>query len=116
LRILGALTAPILYVKLDAASLLNTATTKSSMPFKLPSLSNNGATIIIVKDAKGLIVICALLLGVMYGFAGEIITEFASTTDGGKAKTWYFVLSTKAVAKVVRNVVMATGGISPPSM
>jgi hypothetical protein len=40
-----------------------------------------------VKDAKGLIVICALLFGVMYGFAGEIITEFASTTDGGKANT-----------------------------
>jgi len=85
---LGALTAPILYVKLDAASLLNTLTTKSSMPFKFPSLSNNGATIIILKDAKGLIVFRALLLGVMYGLSGEIITLFARTTDGGKAKTW----------------------------
>jgi uncharacterized membrane protein len=50
----------------------------------------------------------------MYGFAGEIITEFASTTDGGKANTWYLVLSTRAVAKVVRSVVIATGGIIPP--
>jgi hypothetical protein len=58
------------------------------MPFKFPSLSNNGATIIILNDAKGLIVLCELLLGVMYGLSGEIITEFASTTDGGNAKTW----------------------------
>jgi len=55
------------------------------MPFKFPSLSNNGATTMILKDAKGLTVMCALLLGVMYGLSGEIITEFASTTDGGKA-------------------------------
>jgi hypothetical protein len=41
-----------------------------------------------VKDAKGLIVFRALLLGVMYGLSGEIITLFARTTDGGKAKTW----------------------------
>jgi hypothetical protein len=87
LRILGALTEPTLYVKLDAASLLNTATTKSSMPFKFPSLSNNGATIIILKDARGLIEICALLFGVIYGLSGEIMTEFASTTEGGKANT-----------------------------
>jgi hypothetical protein len=57
------------------------------MPFKFPSLSNNGATTIILNDAKGLIVFRALLLGVMYGLSGEIITLFANTTDGGKAKT-----------------------------
>ncbi len=86
------------------------------MPFKFPSLSNKGATIIILKDAKGLIEICELLLGVMYGLSGLTITEFASTTGGGKANVDQRVLSTNAVAKVVRSVVMATGGISPPSM
>jgi hypothetical protein len=58
------------------------------MPFKFPSLSNSGATIMILKDAKGLIVFRALLLGVMYGLSGEIITLFANTTGGGNAKTW----------------------------
>ena len=38
----------------------------------------------------------------------------ANTTLGGNAKVWYLVLSTSAVAKVVRSVVIATGGISPP--
>jgi len=57
---------------------------------------------------------CWLLLGVKYGSSGDTITELARTVAGGKAKTWYFVLSTSAVAKVVRSVVIATGGISPP--
>ena len=39
----------------------------------------------------------------------------AKTTLGGKAKVEYRELSTSAVAKVVRSVVIATGGISPPS-
>ena len=42
------------------------------------------------------------------------MTELARTVAGGKAKTWYFVLSTRAVAKVVRSVVMATGGMGYP--
>jgi hypothetical protein len=41
-----------------------------------------------LKDAKGLIVLCELLLGVIYGLSGEIITLFANTTGGGNAKTW----------------------------
>ena len=39
----------------------------------------------------------------------------AKTTEGGKAKVLQRVLSTSAVAKVVRSVVMAGAGISPPS-
>ena len=50
----------------------------------------------------------------MYSSAGLTITEFASTTLGGKAKTWYLVLSTKAVAKVVLSVVIGTGIFNPP--
>ena len=42
----------------------------------------------------------------MYGSSGLTITLFARTTEGGKAKTWYLVLSTSAVAKVVRSVVI----------
>ena len=37
---------------------------------------------------------------------------FAKTTDGGKANVEQRVLSTKAVAKVVRKVVIDTGGIA----
>jgi hypothetical protein len=98
-------------VKEDAASRLNTRTTKSSMPFKLPSLSNKGHVIISLKLAKGLIEICELLLGVRYGLSGLTITEFARTTGGGKANVCHLVLSTKAVAKVVRRVVIAGVGI-----
>ena len=85
------------------------------MPFKLPSLSNKGVVIIILKLANGLTVFRALLLGVMYSSAGLTITELANTVAGGNAKVCHFELSTSAVAKVVRNVVIATGGISPPS-
>ena len=57
---------------------------------------------------------CWLLLGVKYGSSGDTITELARTVAGGKAKVDHRVLSTKAVAKVVRSVVMAGAGISPP--
>ena len=58
---------------------------------------------------------CWLLLGVKYGSSGDTITELARTVAGGNAKVLQRVLSTKAVAKVVRSVVMAGAGISPPS-
>jgi len=67
---------------------------------------------IILKLAIGLIVMCWLLLGVRYGSSGDTITELARTVAGGKAKTWYLVLSTSAVAKVVRSVVIGTGGMT----
>jgi hypothetical protein len=70
--------------------------------------------IIILKFAIGAIVMCWLLLGTMYSASGLTITELANTVAGGKAKTWYFVLSISAVANVVLRVVMATGGIIPP--
>ena len=43
------------------------------------------------------------------------MTEFARTVAGGNAKTWYFVLSTNALASVVLSVVRATGIIPPSS-
>jgi hypothetical protein len=98
-------------VKEDAASKLNTRTTKSSMPFKLPSLSKRGHVIISLKLAKGLIEICELLFGVKYGLSGLTITELARTVAGGNAKVCHLVLSTKAVAKVVLRVVIAGVGI-----
>jgi hypothetical protein len=51
----------------------------------------------------------------MYGLSGLTITEFASTTGGGNANVDQRVLSTSAVAKVVRSVVIAGVGIIPPS-
>ena len=42
------------------------------------------------------------------------MTELAKSVAGGKAKVCHLALSTRAVAKVVRSVVMDTGGISPP--
>jgi hypothetical protein len=98
-------------VKEDAASRLNTLTTKSSMPFKLPSLSKRGHVIISLKLAKGLIEICELLLGVKYKLSGLTITELARTVEGGNAKVCHLELSTKAVAKVVLRVVIAGVGI-----
>lgn len=86
LRILGALTALTLQTKADAANLANTLTTTSSMPFRFPSLSNNGTVIIILKLAIGATEIWLLLLGVKYGSSGEIIRLLAKTTEGGKAK------------------------------
>ena len=85
------------------------------MPLRLPSLSNKGVVIIILKLAIGLTVLRALLLGVIYSSAGLIMTELANTVAGGNAKVLHRVLSTKAVAKVVRSVVIAGAGISPPS-
>ena len=58
---------------------------------------------------------CWLFVGTIYSASGLTITELANTTLGGKAKTWYFVLSTKAVAKVVLRVVIGTGIIPPLS-
>ena len=81
------------------------------MPLRLPSLSNNGVVIIILKLAIGLTVLRALLLGVRYSSEGLIMTELAKTTEGGKAKVDQRVLSTRAVAKVVRSVVIAGAGI-----
>ena len=66
-----------------------------------------------LNEAIGLIVLRALLLGVIYGSSGEIIKEFARTTLGGNANVLHNELSTKAVARVVRRVVIAVG-ISPP--
>jgi hypothetical protein len=114
LRILGALIALTLQTKDDAASSANTLQTVSSMPLRFPSLSNKGTVIIILKLAIGATEICLLLFGVKYGSSGDTITELARTVAGGKAKVCHLALFTKAVAKVVRSVVMATGGITPP--
>ena len=53
------------------------------------------------------------MLGVRYGSSGDTITELASTVAGGKAKVCHLELSTKAVAKVVRSVVIGVV-INPP--
>ena len=42
------------------------------------------------------------------------MTELARTVAGGNAKVVQRELSTRAVAKVVRSVVMAGAGIIPP--
>ena len=57
---------------------------------------------------------CWLLLGTIYSSAGLTMQLLANTTLGGKAKVDQRVLSTRAVAKVVRSVVIAGAGISPP--
>ncbi len=101
-------------VKEDAASSANTLTTVSSMPLRLPSLSKSGTVITILKLAIGLIEIWELLLGVKYGSSGDTITELARTVAGGNAKVCHLALLTRAVAKVVLSVVMATGGIIRP--
>ena len=102
----GADTDPIVIGNPEVDTLLKTATRLSSIPLRLPSLSNKGTVMIILKLAVGAIVLCWLLFGSKYGSDGLTITELANTVAGGKAKTWYFVLSTKAVASVVRSVVM----------
>jgi len=108
-RTLGALTAPILYVKEDAESLLNTAQSISSIPFKLPSLSSNGTKQTILKEAIGATELRELFVGVIYGSAGVTKTLLGIGDGGGKLKTEYFVLSTSAFAIVVLRVVIATG-------
>ena len=70
----------------------------------------------ILKLAIGLIVMCWLFVGTMYSSEGLTMTELASTVAGGNANVCHLELSTSAVAKVVRSVVIATGGISPPLM
>lgn len=113
LRTLGADTLPTLYDKELAASKLNTLTTLVSIPFRLPSLSNKGTVIIILKLANALTVFFELLLGARYGSSGLTITELARTTLGGNAKVCHNELSTRAVASVVRRVV-TDAVISPP--
>ena len=80
----GALTVPTFITIADELSKLNTATIVSSMPFKLPWLFSRGTVISTRKFANGGM-ICVLLLGVMYGSAGTIITELAVITLGGYA-------------------------------
>jgi len=69
--------------------------------------------IMIRKLAIGATLMCLLFVGTMYSASGLTITELANTVLGGNAKTWYLVLSTKAVAKVVRRVVIGVV-ITPP--
>ena len=83
LNTLGADTALTLNTIELAASKLNTATIVFSMPVRLPSLSNIGTVIIILKFASGDIVARELLLGVMYGSAGATITLLANILLGG---------------------------------
>ena len=78
----GALTVPTFITIADAFNLLNTATIVSSMPLRLPWLSSIGTVINTRKFASGER-ICVLLLGVMYGSAGTMITELAVITLGG---------------------------------
>jgi len=80
----GALTVPTFITIADELSKLNTATIVSSMPFKLPWLSSIGTVKSTLKFASGGIT-CTLLLGVMYGSAGTMITELAVITLGGYA-------------------------------
>jgi hypothetical protein len=113
LRTLGAETVPTLKTIDDAANKLNALTTKSSMPFRFPSLSNNGQVSITLKLAIGEIEICELLVGVIYGSSGLTMQLFANIVAGGNAKVCQRVLSTNAVASVVLRVVIAGVGIYP---
>ena len=65
------------------------------------------------KLAIGAIEFCALLFGTIYGSDGFTVTELAIGVLGGKANVEYFVLSTSAVAIVVRRVVMAAVTVNP---
>ena len=64
------------------------------------------------KLAKGATDVRSLLVGVMYGSAGLIITELAIGLAGGYENTDHLELSVRAEAMLDRRVVMA--GISPP--
>ena len=98
----------------DAASLVTTATIKSSIPFRLPWLSRAGTAIKILKLASGASVICVLLLGTKYGSDGVTTTELAKRVAGGKLNTDQTPALVKAVASVPRSVV--TAAISLPRM
>jgi hypothetical protein len=112
-RTLGALIVPTLNTMLDASRSANTRTTSVSIPARLPSLSNNGTRIEILKLAKGATEVRSLLVGVMYGSAGVTITELAIGVAGGNENTEYLVLSVRALAIEALRVVIAV--ISPPS-
>jgi hypothetical protein len=113
LVIAGAETLDMFSTKDDAANLFTTATIKSSMPARLPWLSNAGAVIKILKFAKGAKPVCSLLLGTIYGSDGKIFTLFASKVLGGKLKVDHTPALARSVASVPRNVVIAAG-ISRP--
>ena len=83
------------------------------MPCKFPALSNMGHVKRILKDANGETVIWLLLLGVKYGSAGITTQLLAKMVAGGYANTDHTPLFVKAVAMVLRRVVMAAVGIYP---
>jgi hypothetical protein len=80
---LGALTGPIFITIDDAASFSYTAQTMDSIPCRLPWLSYIGTLQMMRKDAIGEMFAYSLLLGVMYGSAGDTITELAVIVGGG---------------------------------
>ena len=84
----------------------------SSIPARLPWLSRRGTRIEIVKFAKGATDVRSLLVGVIYGSAGLMITELAIGLVGGYENTDHLELSVRAEAMLDRRVVIA--GISPP--
>jgi len=67
----------------------------------------------ILKLAIGEIVIWLLLLGVKYGSAGITTQLLARMVAGGYANTDHTPLLVKAVAMVLRRVVIAAVGIYP---
>ena len=75
-------------------------------------MSSNGTRIVIVKLAKGEMLVLSLLVGVMYGSLGLTMTELAIGVAGGNENTLHLVLSVSAEAIEARRVVIA--GISPP--
>jgi len=83
------------------------------MPCRLPWLSNMGTVSKILKLAIGEIVIWLLLLGVKYGSAGITTQLLAKIVAGGYANTDHTPLLVKAVAMVLRRVVIAAVGIYP---
>ena len=109
----GALTLVTLNTMADVANLLNAATMKSSMPCKFPWLSNIGHVSKIRKLANGDIAIWLLLLGVMYGSPGITMQLLAKMVAGGYGNTDQTPLLVKAVAMVLRSVVIAAVVIYP---
>jgi len=76
------------------------------MPPKLPSLSNIGIVIIILKVARGDTFTWVLLLGVIYGSAGATMTLLAKTVAGGKLKVFHTPVLVRALAIAARRVVI----------
>ena len=109
LVIAGAETLDMFSTKDDAANLFTTATIKSSMPAKLPWLSNAGVVISTLKFANGARVVWSLLLGTMYGSEGVITTLFARSVAGGKLNVDQTPAFAKSVASVHLSVVIAAG-------